>query len=151
MADFDKAIAPGQEGKITLKLNTSRRQGKLTKTAAVTSNDPNMPNTTITLSCFVKEFISIKPSARINIVGYEGDKLSQKLTITATEGFEQAMVTRGGVSLKEVYPDTLESRLVKRLFFAGEVLDLDGPTGGFNLQWAFSSGFLAGLSAAGLA
>ena len=88
MADFDKAIAPGQEGKITLKLNTSRRQGKLTKTAAVTSNDPNMPNTTITLSCFVKEFISIKPSARINIVGYEGDKLSQKLTITATEGQE---------------------------------------------------------------
>ena len=72
---------------------------------------------------------------------------SLELTITATEGFDQAMVTRGGVSLREVNPDTLESRLIKRLFFAGEVLDLDGPTGGFNLQWAFSSGFLAGTSA----
>jgi predicted Rossmann fold flavoprotein len=71
-----------------------------------------------------------------------------ELTIAATEGFEQAMVTRGGVGLKEVNPDTLESRIVRGLFFAGEILDLDGPTGGFNLQWAFSSGFLAGISAA---
>ena len=60
----------------------------MSKTAAVTSNDPNNPNTSITLSCFVKEFITVKPSARINIVGYEGDQLSQKLTITATEGQE---------------------------------------------------------------
>ncbi len=69
------------------------------------------------------------------------------LTISGTEGFERAMVTRGGVSLREVDPRTLESRLVKGLFFAGEVLDLDGPSGGFNLQWAFSSGHLAGLCA----
>ena len=75
--------------------------------------------------------------------------MSLEIAITATEGFEQAMVTRGGVSLKEVNPDTLESRIVPRLFFAGEILDLDGPTGGFNLQWAFSSGYLAGASAAG--
>jgi len=69
-----------------------------------------------------------------------------ELAITGTEGFDQAMVTRGGVSLKEVNPATLESRIVPRLFFAGEVLDLDGPSGGFNLQWAFSSGYLAGSS-----
>ncbi len=66
------------------------------------------------------------------------------LTVTGHGGFEQAMTTRGGVSLKEIRPETLESRLVKGLFFCGEVLNLDGPCGGFNLQWAFSSGFLAG-------
>lgn len=70
------------------------------------------------------------------------------LTVVAGGGDERAMVTRGGVSLKEVNPKTLESRLVRRLFFAGEVLDVDGPCGGFNLQWAFSSGWLAGSSAA---
>lgn len=70
------------------------------------------------------------------------------VSVTGTEGFDRAMVTRGGVPLKEVDPRTLESRLAPGLFFAGEVLDLDGPCGGFNLQWAFSSGVLAGRSAA---
>jgi predicted flavoprotein YhiN len=70
------------------------------------------------------------------------------LAVTGTEGFEHSMVTRGGVSLKEVDPHTLESRKTPGLFFAGEVLDLDGPCGGYNLQWAFSSGLLAGRSAA---
>ena len=65
------------------------------------------------------------------------------LTITGTEGFAKAMVTRGGVNLAEVYPKTLESKRVRGLFFAGEILDVDAPCGGFNLQWAFSSGFLA--------
>ncbi len=51
--------------------------------------------------------------------------------------------------LKQVHPETLESRLLPGLFFAGEVLDLDGPCGGFNLTWAFSSGLLAGPAAAG--
>jgi len=69
------------------------------------------------------------------------------LTITGSEGFEQAMVTHGGVALRSVNPSTLESRLVRGLYFAGEVLDMDGPCGGYNLQWAFSSGHLAGLSA----
>ena len=66
------------------------------------------------------------------------------LSIPRTEGFERAMVTCGGVSLKEVDPRTLCSRLVWGLAFAGELLDLDGPTGGYNLQWAFASGHLAG-------
>ena len=69
------------------------------------------------------------------------------LTISGTEGFGRAMVTRGGVKLGEVNPKTLESRIVRGLFFAGEILDVDGPCGGFNLQWAFSSGRLAALSA----
>lgn len=70
------------------------------------------------------------------------------LTARATEGFENAMVTRGGVALAGIDPKTMQSKLVKGLFFAGEVVDLDGPCGGFNLQWAFSSGTLAGESAA---
>jgi len=61
---------------------------------------------------------------------------------------EEAMITRGGVSLKEINPKTMESRLVKGLYFAGEIIDVDADTGGFNLQAAFSTGFLAGESAA---
>lgn len=70
------------------------------------------------------------------------------LTVAGSGGMRQAMVTRGGVCLKEVSPADLQSRLVKGLYFAGEVLDLDGPCGGYNLQWAFSSGWLAGAAAA---
>ncbi len=67
-----------------------------------------------------------------------------RLTATGTEGFNKAMVTRGGIDLKGVSPDTLESKLRPGLYLAGEALNLDGPCGGFNLQWAFSSGHLAG-------
>jgi predicted Rossmann fold flavoprotein len=74
--------------------------------------------------------------------------LACPLTIVGTAGFEKAMLTQGGVDLKEVNPNTLESRKIKGLFFAGEVLDIQGPCGGFNMQWAFSSGALAGKSAA---
>lgn len=70
------------------------------------------------------------------------------LTISGTRGFREAMVTAGGISLKEMDPRTMMSRLVFGLYAAGEVLDIDGDTGGFNLQAAFSTGFLAGESAA---
>ncbi len=66
------------------------------------------------------------------------------LTVTGTTGYDRAFVTRGGVKLKEVRSETLESKLQPGLYLCGEVLDLDGPCGGFNLQWAFASGFLAG-------
>lgn len=71
-----------------------------------------------------------------------------KLTVTGAGPLAKAMVMRGGVSLKEVDPSDLSSRLVSGLYFAGEILDLAGPCGGYNMQWAFSSGFLAGQSAA---
>jgi len=58
------------------------------------------------------------------------------------------MVTSGGVCLKEVNPKTMASKLIPNLYFAGEILDIDGLTGGFNLQAAFSTGYLAGQSAA---
>lgn len=70
-----------------------------------------------------------------------------RLTLTGVRGYGEAIITRGGVSVKEIHPATMESRLVKGLYFAGEVLDLDGVTGGFNLQIAWSTGFLAGRSA----
>jgi predicted Rossmann fold flavoprotein len=60
---------------------------------------------------------------------------------------KEAIVTRGGVSVKEINPKTLESKIIKGLFFAGEVIDVDGLTGGYNLQAAFSTGFVAGLNA----
>jgi predicted Rossmann fold flavoprotein len=63
-------------------------------------------------------------------------------------GFERAMVTSGGVSTKELDSKTMKSRIVKNLYFAGEVIDVDGPTGGYNLQMCWSTGFLAGESAA---
>jgi predicted Rossmann fold flavoprotein len=59
-------------------------------------------------------------------------------------GFEEAMATYGGVALEEVNPRTMESRLVPGLFFCGEILDIDGDTGGYNIQFALSSGFTAG-------
>ncbi|MEA1983735.1 MAG: NAD(P)/FAD-dependent oxidoreductase [Campylobacterota bacterium] len=66
------------------------------------------------------------------------------LTVTGHDGFRMAMITRGGVSLKEIDPKTMQSRIVNGLYFCGEIMNLDGPCGGYNLQWSFASGFLAG-------
>ncbi len=68
------------------------------------------------------------------------------LTLSRLRDFNEAIITRGGVSVKEINPSTMESKLVKGLYFAGEVLDLDALTGGFNLQIAWSTGYLAGDS-----
>ena len=73
---------------------------------------------------------------------------ASQFTVHATRGFKEAMVTAGGVRLDEVNPNTMQSRINSRLFLAGEVLDLTGPSGGYNLQLAFSTGYLAGLSIA---
>ena len=70
------------------------------------------------------------------------------LTPKRLRGFDEAIITRGGVNVKEVNPKTVESKCVSGLYFAGEVLDLDAATGGYNLQIAFSTGALAGKSAA---
>ena len=72
-----------------------------------------------------------------------------RLTVLRPRPLEGAIVTAGGVELSEVDPRTMESKMMRGLFFAGEVLDVDGPTGGYNLQAAFSTGHLAGISAAG--
>lgn len=71
-----------------------------------------------------------------------------RVKILETTGFKNAQVTAGGVSLDEVNTETLESKIVKGLYFSGEVLDVYGECGGFNLQWAWASGYIAGENAA---
>ena len=70
------------------------------------------------------------------------------LEVTGTKSFDVAQVCAGGVDCSEIKEQTMESKLQKQLYFAGEILDVDGPCGGYNLQWAWSSGYLAGKSAA---
>lgn len=71
-----------------------------------------------------------------------------EFNISGTGSFKEAIVTQGGVSVKDLSPKTMESRKISGLYFAGEVIDVDGYTGGFNMQMAFSTGHLAGRSAA---
>ena len=71
-----------------------------------------------------------------------------KLTVKAASPIEEAIITRGGVAVKQIDPKTMESKLVPELYFAGEVIDVDACTGGFNLQIAYSTGAAAGTAAA---
>jgi len=66
------------------------------------------------------------------------------LTINGHDGFKMAMITRGGIHLKEIDPYTMQSKKIENLYFCGEVMNIDGPCGGYNLQWSFASGYLAG-------
>lgn len=75
---------------------------------------------------------------------------SMNLTFSGLRGFDEAIITKGGVSVKNINPSTMESKVVKGLYFAGEMIDVDAITGGFNLQIAWSTGYLAGISAAGV-
>ncbi len=97
---------------------------------------------------------SIDPHKKVNAVTREErQRLVYTLkhlavTVTGTRPIEEAVITSGGVDVREVDPKTMESKLVKGLYFAGEILDVDAYTGGFNLQIAFSTGYLSGSSAA---
>ena len=104
-----------------------------------------MINTIVQLS-------EIEPDKKVNeITKQERLKivyLLKKLDITIT-GFrpvEEAIVTAGGISTKEINPKTMESKIIKGLYFAGEIIDVDAYTGGFNLQIAYSTGFTAGIN-----
>ena len=68
------------------------------------------------------------------------------LTITGLRGWNEAIITKGGVNVKDVNPSTMESKIINRLYFCGEMLDVDALTGGYNLQIAWSTGYLAGVS-----
>ena len=100
------------------------------------------------------ELSGIDPEKSVNNITREERQSFVKLiknvpmTITGTRSFNEAIITRGGVSVKEIDPSTMESKLIKGLYFAGEVIDVDTETGGFNLQVAWSTGHLAGESAA---
>lgn len=95
----------------------------------------------------------IDPEQKVNEITREERKSLLYLlknfpaTLTGFRDFKEAIITRGGVNVKEVNPSTMESKLVEGLYFAGEMLDVDAVTGGYNLQIAWSSGYLAGMSA----
>lgn len=92
-----------------------------------------------------KKVSEISKAEREKLVNLTQDLV---MTVTGTRGFNEAIVTKGGVNVKEIDSSTMESKFRKGLYFAGEVLDLDAVTGGFNLQIAWSTGHLAGLCAA---
>lgn len=100
------------------------------------------------------ELSGISPEKKVNEISKEERRRfvelikNFRMTVTGLRGFQEAIITRGGVSVKDVDPSTMESRLVKNLYFAGEVLDVDAFTGGFNLQIAWSTGYAAGCAAA---
>lgn len=98
------------------------------------------------------ELSEISPEKQVNEITREERRRllectkEMKLTVTGTGGFEEAIITKGGVRVKEINPSTMESRLMPGLYMAGEMLDVDALTGGFNLQIAWSTGWLAGSS-----
>lgn len=98
------------------------------------------------------ELSQIDPDKKVNEISKEERnrllELLKKLPVTldGPRGWNEAIITKGGIKVKEVNPSTMESKLIRNLFFAGEVLDLDAYTGGFNLQIAWSTGYLAGSS-----
>jgi hypothetical protein len=98
------------------------------------------------------ELSGIDPEKKVNEIGREERRSFAELikalplTILGPRGWNEAIITRGGISVKDVDPSTMESKLVKNLYFAGEVIDVDAMTGGYNLQIAWSTGYLAGCS-----
>jgi predicted Rossmann fold flavoprotein len=100
-------------------------------------------------------FSGIDSQEKLNAISRDKRKKFVKLlkgvrmSVVSLMGFDEAIITSGGVDLKEIDPKTMHSKIVKNLFLAGEIIDLDGPTGGYNLQICWSTGFAAGTYAAG--
>ena len=98
------------------------------------------------------ELSGISPEKKVNEISKEErlyfvDLIKNfKMTLTGLRSYNEAIITKGGVSVKDIDPGTMESKKISGLYFAGEVLDLDALTGGFNLQIAWSTGYLAGIS-----
>ncbi len=103
----------------------------------------------------IRDLSGIHPDKKVNEITREERKTFGKLiksfplTVTGLRGYQEAIITKGGVSVKDINPSSMESKRIKGLYFAGEVLDLDALTGGFNLQIAWSTGHLAGKHAGG--
>ncbi|MDG6220556.1 MAG: NAD(P)/FAD-dependent oxidoreductase, partial [Candidatus Thermoplasmatota archaeon] len=106
------------------------------------------------LAALLFHISEIEPSKKAANVSREERKAVTKLLkqlsahVSGVGGFDRAMVTAGGVDIKEIRPETMGSKLFENLYFAGEVLGMEGPSGGYNLQMAWSTGRLAGESAA---
>ena len=111
-----------------------------------------LPSSLIPVIVRLSKISPEKQSAQVN--GEETRRLASllkdiRLIVLRTAGFNEAIITSGGVNVKEIDASTMESKLIKGLYFAGEVIDVDALTGGYNLQIAWSTGRLAGLSCAG--
>ena len=90
-----------------------------------------------------KKCSSVNKEERLNYLIALTD---MKFVVTSTRNINEAIITKGGICIDEVEQKTMKSKLIVNLYFCGEILDLDAPTGGFNLQEAFSTGYLAGSS-----
>ncbi len=109
-------------------------------------------NNRLALAILKKCQISVKRGA-IEITDKEINKIAKTmkawhLNIEATGGFDKAQVTCGGIPVSEINGNTMQSKICSGLYFAGEIADIDGICGGYNLQWAWTSGYIAGSSAA---
>ncbi len=157
--DFSREITPLLKKFKEIPLHVNLIQGK--NEEAVRLHIKKNSNLSIldSISMFLPQLVALELLKICNIEatcryksieGIKRDKLIKILVktplhVNGHDGFEKAMITRGGVSLKEINPKTMQSKLVKGLYFCGEVVDIDGPCGGYNLQWSFSSGYLAGM------
>ncbi len=160
--DFAREITPLLEkhGEVPLLINLTKGMNEEQIRQHLKVQATNNPDLSIVehVSTLVPASVSqelchlcdINPSSTYSTIsGISRDKLIKilawtPLTVVGHDGFKMAMITRGGISLKEINPNTMESKLIKGLYFCGEVMDLDGPCGGYNLQWSFASGYLAG-------
>ncbi|PKL60989.1 MAG: NAD(P)/FAD-dependent oxidoreductase [Methanomicrobiales archaeon HGW-Methanomicrobiales-2] len=160
--DFSRYMQPGDEVSLSMTAMENREEfrgrimERMGREPAVRMrmilNGENIPSR---LTERLLELGSIDRDARVGEVRKElknkfVDALTgTRLQISDTGGFDRAMCTAGGVTLKEIQPRTMESRIVPGLYFAGEVMDIDGDTGGYNLQAAFSTAALAARHIAG--
>jgi hypothetical protein len=160
--DFAREITPllDKYGEVPILLNLTKGMNeeqitKHLKNEVIKNPDATMHELVSTLlpSALSLELClqsQVKADAKLkSISGQEKAKLIKllawtPLTITGHDGFKMAMITRGGIILKEINPKTMQSKIIKGLYFCGEVMNLDGPCGGYNLQWSFASGYLAG-------
>lgn len=156
--DFSREITPFLEknGEVPLLINMIKGMNEEDVFKHIKSHpDKNieevlnllLPNSVVKELCLMvdasleKKFKDLDGSIREKLVKI---LVNTPLTIIDHVGFEKAMITRGGVTLKEINPKTMQSKIIEGLYFCGEVMDLDGPCGGYNLQWSFASGNLAG-------
>ncbi len=159
--DFSREITPllakYDEVPVTINLTKGRNQEQILQ--HIKQELASKPHTLLSLletllpTSIAKEFIKMvdakEQDSFSKLAGERRETLIKllaqtPLTIIGHDGFKMAMITRGGITLKEIDPNTMQSKLIKGLYFCGEVVNLDGPCGGYNLQWAFSSGYLAG-------
>jgi len=160
--DFAREITPllKKYGEVPLLLNLTKgmNEEQITqhlKTQAQKNPDASIVELTNTLLplALSKELCKLAGVACDETLKKQSGKAKAKLisflawtplTINGHDGFRLAMITRGGINLKEIDPKTMQSRIIDGLYFCGEIMNLDGPCGGYNLQWSFASGYLAG-------